>query len=253
MRVYNTLLTLNLQAFFFELCHQGNAKNRVTFSEKKERRAFFFFTFSKFTFFSRILWGAGFRFCVEPCEHGSLSVFFRTGRSKKVDFSFDPFAEKKKKKNMGAGVPGCSTRVQHLGAVPGCRGTWVQYQGAVPGVAHPVRGGWPPHQGAAPGCSTWVQHLGAVPGCSTWVQHLGAGVPGWSTWVQYLGAVPGCSTWVQYLGAAQHLGAVPGVAHPVRGGWPPHPERGAAPRQGFHLWWPTCVTPLQSSSGRRTP
>ena len=137
-------------------------------------------------------------------------------------------------------VPGCSTWVQgYLGAgVPGCRGTCrTRVQ----------------HLGAVPGCTTSVQHVGAVPGCSTWVQHLGAGVPGWSTWVQYLGAVPGCCTWVQYLGAAQHLGAVPGVAHPVRGGWPPHPVRGAAPRQGFHLWWPTCVTPLQSSSGRRTP
>ena len=137
-------------------------------------------------------------------------------------------------------VPGCSTWVQgYLGAgVPGCRGTCrTRVQ----------------HLGAVPGCTTSVQHVGAVPGCSTWVQHLGAGVPGWSTWVHYLGAVPGCCTWVQYLGAAQHLGAVPGVAHPVRGGWPPHPVRGAAPRQGFHLWWPTCVTPLQSSSGRRTP
>ena len=155
-------------------------------------------------------------------------------------------------------VPGCSTWVQgylgaHLGAAPECRGTWVQYQGAVPGCSTwggAPRKGW---VAPAPGCSTWVQYLGAAPRCSTWVQYLGAGVPGWSTWVQYLGAVPGCCTWVQYLGAAQHLGAVPGVAHPVRGGWPPHPVRGAAPRQGFHLWWPTCVKPLQSSSGRRTP
>ena len=74
---------------------------------------------------------------------------------------------------------------------------------------------------------------GAVPGCSTWVQgYLGAGVPGcrgtWvHTWVQHLSAgVPGCSTRVQYLGA------VPGVALPVRGGWPPH--QGAAP--GCSTW-----------------
>ena len=94
LRVYNTLLTLSLEARTFELCPQGIAKRRTHFSEKSAHRLRTFITFFLMHIcFSRILRGAGFRFGVGPCEHGSLSVFFRTGRSKKVDFSFDPFAK----------------------------------------------------------------------------------------------------------------------------------------------------------------
>ena len=52
LRVYNTLLTLTLQAFFFELCPQGDAKKtRSFFPKKKNAERSFFFTFSKCTFF----------------------------------------------------------------------------------------------------------------------------------------------------------------------------------------------------------